>query len=200
MFSFSDINEAWEHDPVREITNKLSKGNFKSSEHSKIFDFKSVQASCLPKSPDKDTQSISLSDIDSTSLLSNNIVSSDIGSYAPINFSQASKKKRKYHISNDTTDNSRCNYSVKHLKKCDKCYHKLKHLIDTKVNKKFDEIILDNKMKELQNSNNIPPPPVPPVSSWKETLVIIIGAIVAIFIVFLMIRSLGSSSASNGTV
>lgn len=217
---FSNINEAWGHDPVKEITDKLSKDSFKTNtDHSEIFNFKNqnnyTNQQRVNNVTNKSKDSLSLSDINSLSLLSENTVASnntDYGSFAPVNFGKYSKKKPpkiNYHrfndsdfsdseSSSDSIRDTKCDYSVKHLKKCDKCYNGLKKLINSKVNKKFDEMILENKMKQIQNAT-IPVPVTPQVpyvpnnsgsDSWKETLIIVIGAIIAMFIIFLIVKSL----------
>lgn len=233
---FSNITEAWSHDPVKEMTEKLSKGTFQTNiPHSEIFNFKNQsnldnqnKTSSLVKPNElslSEGNSLSVvsenTPISSLSLLNTN--ESDFGSYAPVNFDKYSTKK-KYHIkknkyddsdesesdlSSESLQNSRCSYSVKHLKKCDRCYNKLKKIVNTKVNKKFDEIILETKMKQLQNAtlpqtqiiqpfqplqNHLPQQPQNITTngseSWKETLIIVIGAIIAIFIIFLIVKAL----------
>ena len=234
---FSNITEAWSYDPVKEITDKLSKGAFRTNaEQNEIFKFKNLKDSNKNDSKNdskNNSKDISnLSDIDSLSLLSENtlasntIMNSDYGSFAPINFNKYQKKSHhgKNKIITDDSDSnsdsnlnffseseheSRCNYSVKHLKKCDKCYFKLKKLVNSQVHKKVDEIILENKMKQLQETMTLPKTQnsfpsgqtmttqlIPYTQnnstseSWKETLIIVIGAIIAIFIIFLVAKSI----------
>ena len=236
---FSNITEAWSHDPVKEITNKLSRGAFQTNtDQSEIFNFKNQNNTINQnKVKIKKQDILSLSEDNSLSLLSENTtgintIDSDFGSFAPVNFDKYDKYsgKKKYQnknkhnknytdnhasrnnfsintdtdLSSDPVQYSRCNYSVKHLKNCDRCYDKLKKLVNTKVNEKFDEMILDTKMKQLQNAT-IPqtqlvhqqPHVVLPQNiqntsnnSWKETLIIVIGAIIAIFIIFLIVKAL----------
>ena len=243
---FSNITDAWTHDPVREISDKLSKGAFRdNTEQSKIFNFKNQ-----PKEKTNPKDTLSLSDVNSISLLSENIVSNNHAYYsesdfksnfAPVNFDKYSRKKHQQKrpnrnlvssesvergdrlslgsiiptgsrgdrvwnsdlVSESCTD-SRCNYSSKHLKRCDRCHSKLKKMINTKVNEKFDEMILESKLKQLQNANLAPTVIQQPASlrdqpqnntssdSWKETLILIIGAIIAIFIIFLLVKSIAS--------
>lgn len=209
---FSHINEAWNYDPVKEITNKLSRGSFRTNtDQSEVFNFKN-------QSKINSNDILSLSDENSLNLLSEdtsylNTIDSDFCSYAPVNFDKYPYKKkqnknrysRKYDSDtnpslSDSIDTSRCNYSIKHLKKCDRCYDKLKNLINNKVNKKFDEIILDTKMKQLQNPSSMSQLPIlqQPIAipqsnhsdSWKETLIIVIGAIIAMFIIFLIVKAI----------
>ncbi|XWV25153.1 hypothetical protein QJ856_gp0619 [Tupanvirus deep ocean] len=226
---FSNITEAWNYDPVKEMTDKLSKGAFRTNtDQSEIFNFKSqsnnINQTKINNAKPKDI--ISLSDGNSLSLLSENTtgintLDSDFGSFAPVNFDKYSNNKKKQNknkhskrydsissdsdlSSTDSLEESRCDYSVKHLKKCDRCYDRLKKLVNSKVNRKFDEIILDTKMKQLQNvtvpqfpilqqpqaqsyAQNIP---TPNSDSWKETLIIVIGAIIAIFIIFLIVKAM----------
>jgi len=215
---FSNITEAWGNDPVKEMTNKLSNGVFKTdTEQSEIFNFNKRKNTNQKKS----ISSLSLSDANSLNLLSDNNtlslnnISSDFSPYARVNFNKnrnKSKHKKKiyqnvnYSESDEFSDSmrhSKCDYSIKHLKNCDNCYNKLKHLVNSKVNKKFDEIILENKMKQLQNISVLPAgqavvqQPTPYVQnsgsnsdSWKEVLIIMVGAVIAIFIIFLIVKSL----------
>ena len=235
---FSNINEAWGRDPVKEMTEKLSKGAFQSqTSHSNIFNFKN-QNNLINNDKTALKDVVSLSD-NSINLLSENTTNSDYSapsiyssrdmikglsdaseysSYAPVNFGKYSKnKKNKLKNSKhpsvtsidfsdtdtsdsnflDSVEDSRCTYSIKHLKKCDRCYYKLKRMVDSKVNKKIDAILLDTKMKQLQNTTSSTIQPSVPYNqtngisdSWKEVLIIIIGAIIAIFIIFLIVKSL----------
>jgi hypothetical protein len=208
---FSNIIDAWDHDPVKEMTDKLSRGSFKSNPKSELFNFqnRNDQSDTLSLS---DAKTISLRSPPAGGLLSDNTINSDLGSYAPANFNKYLNKQGKHdkpnkyahnkhdnNISDSDThssNDSKCVYSIKHLKRCDRCHDKLKHLINSKVNKKFDEIILDNKMKQLQNMTPVTQPPIVypqntiHSDSWKETLIIVIGAIIAIFIIFLIVKSL----------
>lgn len=192
---FSNISDAWDHDPVKEISNKLSNGSFKTNtEYNKIFDFKNRNpGNKIMKSDDV----LSLSDVNSLKFISDD--NSDCSSFAPINFNKYLKKfpgKSNKNNFNESLENSKCTYGVKHIKKCDKCYDQLKHFINTKVNKKFDELILENKMKQLQNTSHILHQPTPYIQnstksdSWKEVLIIVVGAIIAIFIIFLIVKSI----------
>jgi hypothetical protein len=69
---------------------------------------------------------------------------------------------------------------------------------DYELSKKIDEIILDMKMKQIQNNNNptlIQPMPYQQSNineTWKDTLIIIIGAVMSIFIVFLIVKSINN--------
>jgi len=231
MFSnISDITEAWNRDPVKEISEKISKGSFRTNtEQSQIYNLKHMKHNkqTEKKNFDDSTDIVSLSD-PTISLLSDNTVrdSSEYayghhdnhfsGSYAPVNFDKYSKKNRNlknnkyynfYHASDSDISepvyHSKCDFSVKHLRKCNLCYNRLQKLVDSKVNEKFDEILLDTKMKQLQNLTklNATTPSVqhftqtgqPNITtnqhSWKETLIIVIGAIIAMFIVFLIVKS-----------
>lgn len=202
---FSNINEAWGNDPVKEMTNKLSNGGF-----------------ITPKgtSNTKNKEALSLSDINSLSLISENTNAStndsDFGPFAPANFTKNKKKhNNRYKLDSDSDDSdyqdTKCAQSIKHLKNCNRCYDKLKDLINSKVNQKFDELILENKLKQLQSAIStpiaVPPTPQPNYQNqqntnqntnqnntrndtWKETLIIVIGAIIAIFIIFLIVKSL----------
>lgn len=228
---FSDITEAWEKDPVREITNKLNKNshgkyqyayNHRFSEKSPtdVLNLSNTNRRNTSLSNTRDQFSDASLDLLSESTIDlknddfNSDYNSDYSSYAPVDFNrknnfkkshkkQYSKHHRKKYDnsnsnSNSTIGDSKCDFSVTHLKKCDPCYKRLKKLINKKVQSKMDDAMLDYKMKMLQS--NIPIQATQPVSatpshthlsdSWKETLIIIIGAIVAIFLIFLITKSL----------
>ena len=94
---------------------------------------------------------------------------------------------------NFSIKDSKCSYSVRHLSKCRKCYKQLNKLINKKVKEKINDIILDDKLKQLQH-NYIPSPnqqlgTTGLSDTWKETLIIIVGAVIAIFIIFLTTKS-----------
>ena len=59
-------------------------------------------------------------------------------------------------------------------------------MVDDKINKKLDDIMLDNKMKQLEAFSQTPNKKS--TDSWKETLIIIIGVIVVIVIIILVIK------------
>jgi len=216
---FSSINEAWNNNPVKEITNKLTAGSFNKTQpdHTNIYNFKS-----------------NLSDLSDPSAASDsgiNLLSEDMSvgqnmqtsfrSYSPVKFKSKSKSKSmpksksksilkpapissvdfsEFETSGptDTTPanafDSRCSYSVKHLDKCARCTAQLNKLINKKVKEKINDIFLDINMTQLKMNNiNQPPPQVAPPTtisdSWKETLIIMVGAVIAIFIIFLITKS-----------
>ncbi|BCS83093.1 hypothetical protein QLL95_gp1030 [Cotonvirus japonicus] len=251
---FSNITEAWDNNPVREITNKLSKGDFntyksdqlkkpdfltdtknkitkknnkkindknsKNSKNSKKYKFLSTDSDLISLTGDNihllsgtDTSSGSDFKIDLSSNLNSNLnsnLSSDYGGFAPVNFNKYIKQNKPSKISlssvlNSDSDNfldhkynSKCEFSVKHLRKCNRCYDNLKKIIDDKLNKKIDEYILENKLKQIQTL-------VPPTNKqdsmiesfgnknsdqWKIITIVIISIIVIIIILFFMMKIL----------
>lgn len=218
---YSNITDAWTHDPVREMSDKLSNGAFRNNNDSQIYNLKNSSNNNVIHSPiqykNRTKTDLNLSEANSLSLLSENptdtksidfkSIDSDFSPfapYAPAKFDKYSKKKN-YKIpkgsqwdSDDDSDSihdSRCNYSVKHLKKCDRCYDNLKKLVNKKVNERFDEIMLDAKLKQLQtlNSQPINVSTVPLIQtgnniSYKEILIIVVGAIIALIIIFLIVK------------
>lgn len=208
---FSNISDAWNHDPVKEMTDKLSKGAFQNTQNTN----KRISTDKSPSDFKWKTKEITnsknnsnLSDGNSLSLLSDNTIGfsdSDFGSFAPIIFNKkkARNNNSKQHIDTDDTeitnssDDLDCNYSVKHLKKCIHCNDKIKKLISNKVNKKFDEMILDNKIKQLQNAVGSGIQTYQPLvasnmnnDSWKQTLIIVVAVVIIIFVIFLMAKTL----------
>ena len=104
---------------------------------------------------------------------------------------------------------SRCSYSVTHLKKCDRCYNKLNRMINRMVKNRVDNLFIEANMKQLQlaainnhaNAQTQSPVPIasitpvptglfamPTSDSWKETLIIIIGGIIAMLIIYLIAK------------
>jgi hypothetical protein len=100
--------------------------------------------------------------------------------------------------SDDYSEPNECAYSIKHLNKCGHCYRKLIKIIDKKVKQKCDSALLDAKLRQIQNQSVQNPSSSPVQSSisnndsLKETLIIVIGAVIAIFIIFLITKSFGS--------
>jgi hypothetical protein len=80
-----------------------------------------------------------------------------------------------------------CRYSAKHMKTCSKCNKKLKKIINRRIKSKADDIILEYH----RNQNRIPPPQEKSNSndSLKETLILVGGALIALFIIFLIART-----------
>lgn len=142
---------------------------------------------------------------DNNSLLNLASDAADFGGYAPFNYNDNTHSfinTDEDHLSynrNRNTDipekytKSRCNYSINHLEQCDNCYNKMNRLIETKVNKKFDELMLQEKIKQLENSldaKNSKNYNKKSSESWKDTMIIILGAVIVIFMIFLIVRSL----------
>lgn len=204
---YSNISEAWKNDPVKEITNKLTLNTHKSyPERSQVFNFKNYM-----NEPNKDTISLT----ESISIMSDGETPYENSQipYASIpNKSNKSKfmsdnyihpyskkynnnyNKKSYYYGSEKSDpfsDSKCDYSIRHLKKCDRCYDRIRQLINSQVNRKIDELILDNKMKQIQNIVPINQPNsinMTSSDSWKETMIIVSGAIIALFIIFLIVK------------
>ena len=79
----------------------------------------------------------------------------------------------------------------KHIKKCEDCHKFILDIVDKKVNKKFNDIILNSKLQQLKNlenknytNKNLS------TYCWKDTLIIVIGAIILIVIILLIYKTL----------
>ena len=119
---FSSINEVWNKDPVKEITQRLKKGEFQEpSEHTNSFNFKNK-----------------LSENNSLSLISENTIS------------RIPKFSMESFIDTDTPD-SKCACNIRHLNKCPHCYRRLKQIMRDKIEKKREEMMIDKKMKKLKS-------------------------------------------------
>lgn len=44
---------------------------------------------------------------------------------------------------------SQCDYTYTHLKRCENCHQKLKKMINKQISKKFDELMLENRLQQL---------------------------------------------------
>src|SRR5579872_2672385 len=144
---FSNIHEAWNKDPVKEMTDRLNRGEFKNEpDFANAFKFKdhnnnmnnlSCGGNRSPSTPTKDSvKSISLQDSlkleSSDPMLSLSTYSAPESLYAPVNFK---KKHMDYDLLTSETDgmsldglsitDSKCSYSIKHLRKCGRCYRSL---------------------------------------------------------------------------
>lgn len=147
---FSNITEAWGHDPVKEITNKI--------ETNKKY----------PQKNKYENDEISL-DNPTISLTSN------FSSYAPADFDRFYKKSN--YVSD--TDNKYQNYK------------NLDRLIDNKINKRFDELLLDIKMKQLHDSQLMAQNPTKNNdNSTKDILIIVMGVLLALLIILLIFKSI----------
>ena len=108
-------------------------------------------------------------------------------SYAPINFSKFYKKKK------HTPVQSECSDSISHINKCDDCYNKLKKLVNTRVNEKFDQMLLDKKIDELKS---LTPTATNSNSNYnsnyndrsKEIIIIILIVIIVVLIMFFLMK------------
>jgi len=162
---FSSLNEAWRHDPVKDMTDKLTKCTIQKcskqldqleNDQSEIYRFNNAE------------ESVHLSD--STDYF-NRDTSKEENS---INLNSDKPKKKKADLSflksDHLTDDTECALNIDHLKNCSHCYSKIKKLIDEKANKK-NSFLSD---------------------SWKETLIIVLGAIIALFLIVMIFKSIGS--------
>lgn len=193
---YSNIAEAWKHDPVKEMTNKLSNGAFQTNNsRAEIYDLKNEKK--------YNSKNMDMSDINSLSIMSDNTdlrtIDSDI-SYAPVEskkkpFSQSHKKKRIYNKIQymDDSDNE-CNDNMKHMHECNWCHDNLMKLVNSKVDKKFKELILENKLKQLEHfTTSTKQSDIQTSTSsntcWKDTLIIVAGIVIALIIILLIVKS-----------
>lgn len=158
---FANISEAWDNDPVKEISNKISRTKCDEKHHNASTELvESID-------PNDTIESIQLSStleyptfnryIDGTkgkqfrsniyNTLNNSTRDGFDSHFEQHEFSTYPSESDEY------PGFDSCNYSLAHIKKCDRCYLNLKRLIQTKVNEKVDSIILDNKLRQLQQMN-----------------------------------------------
>jgi len=176
---FSSWDEAWINDPVKAMTRKLSGKTQESSPRTNIYDF-SAPAS----------QSINLSELSVNTPPSNFNRSTTENSKTPYKKKKIRKRENDFSNVFDTPnfdsspENSECLSVTNHLKNCNKCYAQFKKLIDKKVNNKLHDIMLFN------NLNRQPTTDIQSSDSWKETLIIVVGAVIVIFILYMITNSL----------
>jgi hypothetical protein len=224
---FSSIDEAWDNNPVKEITNKLTNGSFNKdqSNHTNIYKFKQNIPDEKKSAINSDsginllTEDMSIgqnfqtnfSSCSPISKFKNKTKSSNSGS-GPKNVSSVEFSEFETTVNNmSTTDQitpiniagTDCSFSARHLNKCSKCSTQLNKLINKKVKEKINDIFLDINLNQIKSGhlNQQPQQPLPQLQlspqtglsdSWKETLIIIAGAVIVIFIIFLMTKSLNS--------
>lgn len=223
---FATISEAWNKDPVKEITEKLNDGMFKSTFPQEIYDLDKTENSL----------SIVTENLQSTptfNFTKNNSKKKFIGKKNSNKNSHKKKNNKKknyqYKEESEITDSDnwgsekysikkeiddiiseceseschntkKCNYTSKHLRKCDKCYNELKNIINKKISKKIDTIILDSKMKQLNNISNTSITSIPTTpniipsqisvnnSLFRQTVIIIACLIIVIAIIFIVVK------------
>lgn len=87
-------------------------------------------------------------------------------------------------------ERSKCSKVAHHLKKCNRCSKKLKKLINNKLNAKYKDLLIDKHITHTSAQQLQPVASVPAFSdSFKETLLIVVAAIIVIFILFLIAKS-----------
>jgi hypothetical protein len=213
---FSNIQEAWSQDPVKEMTSRLNRGEFKTeNDFANSFKFKDHNNNtnnnhCGMRTNESDKINITSTALkdsirsanDQTLSLTTSYPGMD--SYAPVNFKKNRKTDYNFLSSDensmfgsDSAYDSKCSYSVKHLKKCGKCYRALMKLVEKKIKKKIDDVVIDMKFKQLQTQhiNNQPQQSTTSTNtsmsdSWKEILILVFGIIITMFLLFLIARSL----------
>lgn len=245
---FSNINEAWNNDPVKEISDKLSNGYFSDVNISDTFkinlnknSLNPIQVSGIAENAEyplkrqvnqkskQNNDIISLTDNNSISLSEYTDNSSEpdyfdktrqrnhIRKKQELNNHPQKRRQEIVHTYTDDSDTinsvntsdffneSKCNHSMKHFKNCNRCCDKIKKLVNIQVNEKLDEIILDNKLKQLQTmpiqamplqqttgNINCPASKDNSVTSdlWKNVLIITIGIIVVLILIFLIVKTI----------
>lgn len=188
---FSSIEEAWNHNPVEEMTHRLSQGEFRKNPIDEMIYVKDRDQWKKKQERSEDSvASISLNGISDT-------------------YTNSKKSKRQFssknirHYNNPLTSDvddsemsdfqisEKCIHSIRHLKKCGYCYRKLSKIIDKKVKKKCEELQLE---KQLRDTHDIPIKQESKTSFFangqlREVTLIIVGGIIALFIIFLMFRN-----------
>lgn len=194
---FSGINEAWNNDPVKDITKRLSNGSF--SRPSDMADALTVKKNRnnindgrINNNQQKESyQNITLSDDDEITDASISLYSTcDTDTYTPFASVDIGKSGRKL-----LKKNSSCNFNHRHLKKCSECRTQLKRMINSNIEKRMKDILLEIKLKDLhmqtnKNSADNDKPHYFFNDNWKEVAILVMGSIIALLIVYLIVRSI----------
>lgn len=165
---FSNITDAWHKDPVKEISEKLSKENFrKNTPYEEAFNFRKKNSN-----------------------LSDNCVSlfSDESTLSPIPY------KKKYNKKNPPDPAP----SHPKLKISDTFYNQLELLINERVRQKFNEMTLENKLEsklesklenrlnKLEKTRNTSSFG----SCWKEVVIVVAILIIVVLLLFIFGKTL----------
>lgn len=172
---FANIRDFEHNDPVKEISNKISK-----KEYSDDYQY-DVNTS-------DDNSAISL--VSDANRYSDNYTGAYDNqihySHAPVN--QPERKNRYLTKAPYSNGQSKCDYSINHLDNCDRCYYRLDKLIEAKVNRKFEDLVLDQKMKKLQTSLENQPT-IKYQTNWKDLLLFLLCLLVIILFIFLLAKN-----------
>jgi hypothetical protein len=180
--SFSNINDVWAADPIKEITDKIKHVNNNSIT---VNNDKPVedQSAKLTDSLEKNDPffspfaSVSLNDKSESHVLSDTFSDFDI-SNSDIKISSENKKSIR-----------ECKSTVKHIKSCSRCNNKLKKMINKRVSDKYDDLIFNYQKK--QNHKKYKPIKSGFMStSTSELLLMIVGVIVILILVIVIIKIL----------
>uniref|UniRef100_A0A6C0CBY3 Uncharacterized protein n=1 Tax=viral metagenome TaxID=1070528 RepID=A0A6C0CBY3_9ZZZZ len=161
---FSSWDDAWINDPVKAMTRKLSgKPNSDTEPVDKI------------SNPRTDIYNFSSPSINLSEL--------------SVNTTPYKKKLYKRDDIFNTSDfverdEPGCTAVTNHLQNCDRCYAQFKKMVDRKVNDRLHDIMLFSNINRQTDINTTQS------DSWKETLIIVVGAVIVIFILYLMTKSL----------
>lgn len=189
---FSGINEAWNNDPVKDITRKLSSGSFSQpSDMAKAFNVKNTRNNLNDEKVKREHyESITLDDSENDEITDASIslystCNSDNTPYAPVNVSYKHSHAKK----------STCNFNHRHLSRCTECRNQLKKMINSNIKKRMSDILLELKLKELHmygsNTNNNETHTNSIVNdNWKEVAILVMGSIIALLVIYLIIKSI----------
>lgn len=172
---FSTLSEAWNDDPIKHVTNKIKSINKKplSSDNISLTSNISTIGDISVNTDDIDTKNIPFlsSEFGFDSTL-------DHGKYAGINFNKPAIKKRNINQFNYLFDNN---------------FDEIKKMVDQRVDLRLDEMLIDAKFKQLNNSINdkqinnqqqlVP-------RNWESIILIFLVVAVIVIIIILIINAL----------
>jgi hypothetical protein len=198
---FSNINEAWGNESLKQLTDKIKNNsqkkvaeNISHSAKSDDTDFISMTENALAdkkKSAIKDRPQDS--DLFDTSYSSNFNHSLNPTGFSFLNQPSIGIVQQPMPIKDD------CSKIINHVNTCAKCKLKLDRIIKKKVKEECEDLLFENKLLKLQSPpNGTSAQSTSTISSltgksgmsdnFKETMIILVAAIVVVFIIFIIFR------------
>lgn len=179
---FSSIKEAWNNDPVKEMTRRINTNNIpERSQRESIYKF--------TDNPTYSDGGISLMSEDLVNItandkLKNNNLSIDFSEFADTSI---------------ITPQNKCAMSKNHLSQCTDCSNKLNKIIDKKIKQKMNLLLLELNLKQnesrfdlMKYSNTSLNNKIALPESWKETLILMISILIVIYLICLITKSIRS--------
>lgn len=193
---FSSLNDAWGNDPVKDMTNKLTRATYDTNDetYANIYNLSTPTVNLSETSINLPSEMSLPEQIRHPKEIKRPLFYKEMHKNKMISRGSSKKRKNMDFSFSDTFDSSdfeksSCASTVRHIKKCNKCYSNFKKIIDRKVKDQLQNVMLYNNLQQSEKTifgmSNI----AGMSDSWKETLIIVVGAVIAIFILFLISKS-----------